>query len=249
MNNHVTSLGYDGEYLYAGGVFTEAGGVSVDHIAVWDGSQWSPLGDGTENAVATLAATSSHELLVGGYFTTAGGQPAFRISRWFEDVIYLPLSLTSGASPSPPPGTNLAPPSDFEAQTLSPSEIRLTWTDNSDNEDEFIIENSPDGLNFAYYGTSGGPDVVEMFDIELGMGTTHCYRIIARNAQGDSEPSNTSCATTNNMQAPQPVSNLHAQVVSSDRILLTWTNNSSCEGYDIYEIDRWGTIPLRREGF
>ena len=109
------------------------------------------------------------------------------------------------------------------------------WTDNSDNEGEFIIENSPDGYTFAYYGTSGGPDVEEMFDNELGHGTTHCYRVTARNSYGDSDPSNTACATTLNLMAPQPVSNLHAQAVSSDRILLTWTNNSSCDGYDVYE--------------
>jgi hypothetical protein len=235
MNNHVTSLGYDGKYLYAGGLFTEAGGVSVNRIAIWDGSQWSPLGDGTDNVVTSLVATSPHEMLVGGYFTAAGSQPAYRIARWFENVTYLPLSIKGSAAPLPPLGTNLAPPSDFDADTISPTTIRLTWTDNSDNEDEFIIENSPDGVNFTYYGTSGGPDVEEMFDVELGMGTTHCYRIIARNTQGDSDPSNTDCATTNNTQAPQPVSNLHAQVVSSDRILLTWTNNSSCEGYDVYE--------------
>ena len=235
MNGHVTSLGYDGEYLYAGGLFTEAGGVSVDRIAVWDGNTWAPLGAGTNNGVTTITSTGPHELLVGGWFTTAGGGTANHISRWFENATFLPLSLKDGTNQALPPSAPIAPPSDFEAQPVSPSEIRLTWTDNSDNEDEFLIENSPDGVNFDYYGTSGGPDIEEMYDIELGMGTTHCYRIIASNTQGRSVPSNTACATTDNMSAPQPVSNLHAQVVSSDRILLTWTNNSSCDGYDVYE--------------
>ena len=40
------------------------------------------------------------------------------------------------------------------------------------------------------------------------------------------------------------MSNLHAQVVSSDRILLTWTNNSSCDGYDVYESVDGGTFLL-----
>ena len=44
-NTGVYSLAvYDGK-LIAGGNFTSAGGVSANHIAAWDGSALSPLGD------------------------------------------------------------------------------------------------------------------------------------------------------------------------------------------------------------
>jgi hypothetical protein len=33
--------------LYAGGLFTQAGGIAANHIAKWDGTRWSPLGPGT----------------------------------------------------------------------------------------------------------------------------------------------------------------------------------------------------------
>jgi hypothetical protein len=235
MNNHVISLAYDGDNLYAGGVFTKAGGVSANNIAAWDGSSWLPLDSGTNDAVATLLAKSGGELFVGGYFTKAGGNTSSRIARWYKNRIYAPLVLLkpNGTTPvtKPPP----APPSDLTATPDTTSSIRLEWMDNSNNETEFIIENSPDGINFNYYGTSGAPNYTLMWDIELGSGTTHYYRVYARNADGDSNPTNTACATTLSDSPPAPLSNLTAQVISSDRILLTWTNNSSCEGYKVYE--------------
>ena len=42
-----------GPQLYAGGGFTSAGGASADYI--WDGSQWSNLGNGVGAAVRSLA--------------------------------------------------------------------------------------------------------------------------------------------------------------------------------------------------
>ena len=236
MDNHVAALSFDGETLYAGGYFTKAGGVNANRLAAWDGSSWSPLGSGIEGgAVETLLAKSSSELFVGGWFDKAGGNPAEHIARWYKNRIYVPVVLRkpNGTIPVaiPPP----APPSDLVATPLAVDKIQLDWTDNSDNEVEFIIENSPDGVTFSYYGTSEVPDIEQMWDIELGSGTTHCYRVYARNADGDSNPTNTACATTLNYSPPAPLSNLTAQVISSDRILLTWTNNSSCDGYKVYE--------------
>jgi hypothetical protein len=235
MDNSVAALAHDGTYLYAGGYFSTAGGVSANQIAAWNGSTWFSLGSGTDGVVESLLATSGDELLVGGYFTKAGGKASAHIARWFRNRIYIPLTLRNpdGSPPvmKPPP----APPSDLSATTESADTIRLEWIDNSNNETEFIIENSPDGVNFAYYGTSEIPNITLMWDIELAQGSTHCYRVLARNADGDSNPSNTACATTQSNGPPLPLSNLTAQVISSDRILLTWTNNSSCDGYKVYE--------------
>jgi len=47
LNNGVYSLATDTSgNLYAGGYFTTAGGNSVNHIAKWNGSNWSTLGSG-----------------------------------------------------------------------------------------------------------------------------------------------------------------------------------------------------------
>jgi hypothetical protein len=75
--------------LYAGGWFTMAGGVPANNIAKWDGTSWSPLGQGVNDQVWDLAVFDDDgpgprppALYVGGYFTTAGGQPANRLARW-----------------------------------------------------------------------------------------------------------------------------------------------------------------------
>jgi hypothetical protein len=60
----------DGAYLYAGGSFTSAGGVSAMNIARWDGSSWSALGSGINGTIRTMLSKGS-KLYVGGSFTNA----------------------------------------------------------------------------------------------------------------------------------------------------------------------------------
>jgi len=80
----------DGEKLYAGGRFLEIGGVAANNIAVWDGSAWSPLGDGlTQNSGFAQVITMTQfddgtgpALYAGGSFQFAGGQPAVRVAKW-----------------------------------------------------------------------------------------------------------------------------------------------------------------------
>ncbi|MCX6248228.1 MAG: T9SS type A sorting domain-containing protein [Bacteroidetes bacterium] len=77
----VKAMTFIGNDLYAGGDFTQAGGIDANYIAKWDGSQWSPLGSGTNGQVRALLAVGS-DLIVGGDFTTAGGGPANYIAKW-----------------------------------------------------------------------------------------------------------------------------------------------------------------------
>lgn len=79
-----------GAALYAGGWFSSAGGVAASMIARWDGSAWSPLGSGLGGgesppiveALAVYDDGSGAALYAGGWFNSAGGQPAGRIARW-----------------------------------------------------------------------------------------------------------------------------------------------------------------------
>jgi len=75
--------------LIAGGAFRSAGGQPADYIARWNGSGWAPLGSGmgpncTEPWCMSVGALAvyNNELIAGGSFTTAGGQPANYIARW-----------------------------------------------------------------------------------------------------------------------------------------------------------------------
>ncbi|HEV2436048.1 MAG TPA: hypothetical protein VG077_08610, partial [Verrucomicrobiae bacterium] len=63
-----------GNNLYAGGSFTNMGGVPAARIAKWDGTNWYALGSGIGGrsaGVQTLMAMGS-DLYVGGNFKGAG---------------------------------------------------------------------------------------------------------------------------------------------------------------------------------
>jgi hypothetical protein len=82
----VNALAVSGGTLYAGGQFTNAGGIGAVSIAQWNGSSWSPLGfgigdDAYVSSVNTLAV-SGGTLYAGGEFTTAGDRAATNIAQW-----------------------------------------------------------------------------------------------------------------------------------------------------------------------
>jgi hypothetical protein len=76
---------YNGE-LYAGGMFGSAEGNFVHGIARWDGSQWRALGYGAypvqSSPAITAIARSGNQIVVGGRFTTMGGQFLNRVARF-----------------------------------------------------------------------------------------------------------------------------------------------------------------------
>lgn len=74
-----------GEALYVGGAFLNAGGQTVNNIAKWNGTTWSPLGLGMNNPVLALVVFNDGTgpaLYAGGSFTTAGTTSAQNIARW-----------------------------------------------------------------------------------------------------------------------------------------------------------------------
>jgi PKD repeat protein len=82
----VVALAWAGTNLYAGGDFTVAGGVVANHVAKWDGTEWSGLGSGTNggnaNGPVSAVAWDGTNLYAGGYFRTAGGVAANYIAKW-----------------------------------------------------------------------------------------------------------------------------------------------------------------------
>ncbi|MDO7875411.1 T9SS type A sorting domain-containing protein [Hymenobacter sp. ASUV-10] len=72
--------------VYAGGDFSQAGGVSANNVARWNGTAWSALGSGSTNGVVgrvrALVVAPSGELYVGGQLTRAGGAVANGVARW-----------------------------------------------------------------------------------------------------------------------------------------------------------------------
>jgi len=104
MDNQVSALTvYEGE-LIAGGYFTTADAVMCNCVARWDGLAWQPLGSGmdvTGDSPRVFALTVyDGELVAGGWFTTAGGVPCYRIACW-NGSSWAPVG--SGVSAGMPP--------------------------------------------------------------------------------------------------------------------------------------------------
>lgn len=74
--------------LYMGGEFPElwdgdalAENFNMSGIAMYDGSNWTPLGTGLNEYCRAIHEYNGN-IIAGGYFTTAGGVPANKIAKW-----------------------------------------------------------------------------------------------------------------------------------------------------------------------
>lgn len=69
--------------LVAGGLFTNAGGVTVNNIARWNGNTWSEFGEGLRaTAVVAMAVLPNGELVAGGERINQGGGTINNIAHW-----------------------------------------------------------------------------------------------------------------------------------------------------------------------
>jgi len=116
---------------------------------------------------------------------------ALDLDTIFIDHLYIRVeNLSEPPAVSPP-----SAPSDLVATATSSSQIDLTWTDNSGNEDGFSIERSPDSSNWAQIA-SVGANVTDYSDTGLEPDTTYYYRVLSYNTSGNSDYSETASATT-----------------------------------------------------
>jgi hypothetical protein len=79
LNATVETLLPVGATMYVGGDFTNAGGVAAaDHIAKWNGTTWSAVGNGLGDAASAVyaMAVDGNRVFAGGSFQNAGGDPA-----------------------------------------------------------------------------------------------------------------------------------------------------------------------------
>lgn len=120
-----------------------------------------------------------------------------------------------------------AAPTLLTATAVSNAQINLAWTDNAINEDGFEIERSLNGSTGWSVIDTTGAGVTTRTNTGLSASTTYYYRVRAFNADGYSAYSNIASATT--MAIPNAPTLLTATAMSSSRIDLAWTDNSSNE--------------------
>ena len=153
---------------------------------------------------------------------------------------YSPNSNIACASPVSPPPPPAPPPAGYEVSAVPASSssvgVRAVWTDASA---------TPDGLRAYRASSAAGPweaiTLVPGSDYAYDFGRASeqqvCYRVVAYNAAGDSEPSNAACVTP-----PAGPTGLIATPIDAGTLELTWADNSGVEsGYEVWAIDRWAS--------
>lgn len=76
-------------------------------------------------------------------------------------------------------------PSNLTGQAVSGTQINLSWTDNSTNETEFVIERKTGSGAFTVIGTTT-TNVVSFNDTGLNQDTNYTYRLYSKNSAGNS---------------------------------------------------------------
>jgi titin len=128
-----------------------------------------------------------------------------------------------------------AAPTGLATNAVSSSQMVLTWIDNANNEDGFQLERASDigGSPGTWMQiATAGSNIVAFTDIGLSEDTKLWYRVRAYNVGGVSAYSDVASGRTL-LRSP---TNLTATAVSSNRVDLTWIDNSNVE--DGYSVER-----------
>jgi hypothetical protein len=131
----------------------------------------------------------------------------------------------SGTSPLTVPNS----PGQVQANTQSSSSIKITWNDNSSNEDGFSIERSASpGGSFASIATVGANNA-SFVDTGLTQSSTYYYRVRAYNIAGKSSYTSPANATT-------------SEASSASGTYINWTNINGAvqNGHDLEKTASYG---------
>ena len=148
------------------------------------------------------------------------------------------IEITQAA---PAPAAAPAAPSNLQFSVVpqgSANEVTLTWTDNSNNEDKFIIEQKG-GFFTNFFPIKEVAANVTSATVIVGSGQQFEFRVRARNAAGDSAPSESVIVRTR----PAAPDRVYATTISSSIIQSNWESNGS-NTFDVQRLDGgvWVTI-------
>ena len=72
--------------LLVGGSFRNIGGIAANRIARWNGTTWTTLGSGIDQSIVSrvnaIVEMPNGDIVIGGWFSMAGGVSAEKIARW-----------------------------------------------------------------------------------------------------------------------------------------------------------------------
>lgn len=244
--NEIRNNVFWSDHSYRGAMSVCSGclsGISSDHnvvedrLTLNDGSSVIDLDEwrittGEDGASIVASPIEVFESPSGDDYHLRSGSPAINTGELRADV---PRDLDGRSRPIGPThdigayesttiGDPPAAPSDLQATAMSGTTIDLIWSDNSDDEDSFIIYRSLDA-GFVQLTTIAANNT-SFSDSNLTPCVTATYRVAAHNAAGESAASNTDSATTDG-SAPDPPTELAAIATRPNRIELRWSNGQT----------------------
>ncbi|MEA3313527.1 MAG: fibronectin type III domain-containing protein, partial [Caldisericota bacterium] len=214
----------------------------------WD----HPVDSNAVQIVASESTDGSSFSGIGAFTATASNLTVSSLSP--ETQYWFLIKVRNGSNEStssnvtntttPAAGTAPAAPTSLLLAAASCNEISLNWTDNADNEENYIIERKEAGGTYSAIETSLAPDTESYSDTSVSAETTYYYRVKATNSIGDSAYSNETTITTPVCgTVPSAPIGLSATAESSSEISLTWTDNSDNEdGFKIERKEAGGTF-------
>ena len=146
----------------------------------------------TDNLTFALMGTTAANATT---YTNGSAEPAttyhYRVTAFLSGGgASLPSNTITVTTPAVP-----VAPSSLTTTALSSSQVRLNWTDNSNNETHFRIDRSTNGVSFATAAWVGS-NITTYTDGGRTANTTYYYRVSSYNANGSSQPSNVSVIVT-----------------------------------------------------
>ena len=190
------------------------------------------LRTGEQTGEAALTTKGKEMVQVALTAATNEGAPLGKLHGQYLSRLHAAVARLTNNGGSTPTPTAPAAPSALAAQTVSQTEIQLTWTDNSSNESSFQVERATGTGAFAQVQTlAAGATGVRITGLTAA--TAYSFRVRAANTAGSSAYSNTASATTSAAPTgtglPAAPSGLAAQAASASEIQLTWGDNSNNE--------------------
>jgi subtilisin family serine protease/chitodextrinase len=184
-------------------------------ISADGGETWDLIGilelDTTTARIAGLESGSTYQFRV--YASNSVGDSD---SSNIAEAATLPL-------PEVPAG-----PSDLTVDGIGSQFVDLSWFDESDNEDSFLIEISRNGGNTWESVMSLDADSTEARVGGLASATSYQFRVVAQNQVGRSEASNIVNARTTG-GIPQAPGNVRPDNVWSSKVDVAWDDRSNNE--------------------
>jgi hypothetical protein len=170
------------------------------------------------------------------------GSKGLRVSAINTAVTYTPLNAPSGLT----------------ASSTGPTQISISWADNSTIEDGYVIErqNVTASSSFVAIATTSA-NVTAYIDSDLSTSTTYAYSIRAYDAGGYSDYSNTATATTTPsifydsgsgayldgwQQAPGDLT-MPVTLSADDNFLVVGVENSNGAGDTVTGVT-WNDVPM-----